>query len=149
MKKWTHIKDPKNPQFKLLKMYTYKYSYLINMKRCGVEVTYRFRTLGISIPGFNPDFKTPYLIKRILIFFPWKLKKITEWSLKCDCHSAAFSSTECSLKGHWTMPEMRISVSIPWAFSGNVKCFSWLKRKFSSCVIFFWNKMDDKADDFI
>ena len=58
-----------------------------------------------------------------LNFLPWKLKRKTEWSLKCACHSAAFSGTECPLKGHWTVPEIRISVNIPWAFSGHSEMF--------------------------
>ena len=47
------------------------------------------------------DSKTsyPYLIKTNEIF-TLNRKKVIEWSLKCACHSAAFSGTEGSLKGH-------------------------------------------------
>ena len=42
-----------------------------------------------------------------LIFF-LKIMKNYWISLKFACHIAAFSGTECSLKGNWTMPEIRI-----------------------------------------
>ena len=58
--------------------------------------------------------KPPYMMKCFGIFFSENTKKKnTEWSLKCACHLAALSGTECPLKGHSTMPEIRISVNIP------------------------------------
>ena len=71
----------------------------------------------------------PLIWWKFLIFLPWKLKNNTEWSLKCACHSAAFSGTECLLKGHWTVPEIRISVNIPWAFSGHSEMFQLTERR--------------------
>ena len=65
-------------------------------------------------------------------FFIFSLKikkKFPEWSLKCACRSAAFSGTECPLKGHWTVPEIRISVNIPWAFSGHSEMFQLTERR--------------------
>ena len=53
------------------------------------------------------------MMKSFGIFFSENTKKNTEWSLKCACHSAAFSGTECPLKGHSIMPETQISVNIP------------------------------------
>ena len=67
-------------------------------------------------------------MKIFWIFYPEK-KKNTEWSLKCACHSAAFSGTECPLKGHWTVPEIRISVNIPRAFSGHSEMFQLTERR--------------------
>ena len=63
------------------------------------------------------------------IFSPFKLKKNTEWSLKCACRSAACRGTECPLKGHWTMPEIRISGTFCEHSVDIHKCFSWLKLK--------------------
>ena len=133
------------------------------MKQRGAEVTYRIwnnkdkNTLVRPGPWakfflkfffiscvviHNDPLKPPYLMKFFLNFLPWKLKRNTEWSLKCACHSAAFSGTECPLKGHWTVPEIRISVNIPWAFSGHSEMFQLTERRiFILCFTKIVNSM--------
>ena len=41
---------------------------------------------------------------------------------KCAFHLAAFSGTDCLHRVHWTIREIRISVNIPWTFSGPSSC---------------------------
>ena len=61
-------------------------------------------------------------------FFNHFMRCNTNMSLK---HSTALSVNWCFLKGHWTKPEIRISVNIPWAFSGHSEMFKFTwKRNF-------------------
>ena len=128
------------------------------MKQRGLEITHRFwnyTCIRIKIPAvfdtdhgrdFFPHFcfrscvvihdkmtlKSSYLMKNFESFSENSKKKL----LNGHWNVPAIQQRSVGLHAHWTMPEIRISVNIPWAFNGHSEIFQLTTRRL---FILFWH----------